>query len=367
MKEFFRIHWRGLLLLWATWFYFLIFAQFGFLHRVESLYHTKEIESLLGAMAIAGFVGALLCGYCFRSEQLRVWVTLPLFGSAVSAILAGVQSSYAGNLLAAIMTGLSLGVLTVSVVGFLSSQHPRSQIGLVVGVGTGLAYWTCNWPVIFNALPKQQCWMAAAASLLVAWIPMRMDFPEVAPEFDRSLLQASGGRFNLWGIIAFFLALVWTDSAAFAQIQSLESLKQLSWGADAQLHAVGFAHLFVAVLAGDGMDHGKSRKLYLLAFAALLLGYALITRSVWALPGTLIYAGGVSIYSTGLVAFALVTYSEQRPVRRAGWVFAIAGWLGSAMGIGMIQDLGQLPFAFWCVATLAVAFAFLRIEPKALS
>ncbi|MCB0360994.1 MAG: cbb3-type cytochrome c oxidase subunit II, partial [Bdellovibrionales bacterium] len=53
--------------------------------------------------------------------------------------------------------------------------------------------------------------------------------------------------------------------------------------------------------------------------------------------------------STALVAFPSALADEQRLVSarmRAALLYAIAGWFGSAMGIGMAQDLHAVPVAF---------------------
>jgi cytochrome c oxidase cbb3-type subunit 2 len=42
--------------------------------------------------------------------------------------------------------------------------------------------------------------------------------------------------------------------------------------------------------------------------------------------------------------------------RQAGWIYAIAGWLASAMGIGMGQNLGHVPPAFVLGAGIVVLF-----------
>jgi cytochrome c oxidase cbb3-type subunit 2 len=43
----------------------------------------------------------------------------------------------------------------------------------------------------------------------------------------------------------------------------------------------------------------------------------------------------------------------------AGWIYAIAGWIGSALGIGMAQNLGHIPLAFVLGATALFLFPWL--------
>ncbi len=83
---------------------------------------------------------------------------------------------------------------------------------------------------------------------------------------------------------------------------------------------------------------------------------------------------GVSLYSVALVAYpsllSSATSTAQRG-RQAGWIYAIAGWIGSALGIGMGQNLGHVPPAFVAVASAVVLFPVLvrvfRHRPRELA
>jgi len=70
-----------------------------------------------------------------------------------------------------------------------------------------------------------------------------------------------------------------------------------------------------------------------------------------------LYPVGVSLYSVALVAapaLLLRTSSRIDRARKAGWIYALAGWIGSAMGIGMGQNLHRVPPSF--VAATGVLF-----------
>jgi cytochrome c oxidase cbb3-type subunit 2 len=62
------------------------------------------------------------------------------------------------------------------------------------------------------------------------------------------------------------------------------------------------------------------------------------------------YTVGVSLYSVAL----LYVPARSGRVRTAALVFAVAGWIGSALGIGMAQDLARVPAAFVITAGLVV-------------
>jgi len=57
--------------------------------------------------------------------------------------------------------------------------------------------------------------------------------------------------------------------------------------------------------------------------------------------------------------------------RQAGWIYAIAGWVGSALGIGMGQNLGHVPSAFVAIASVVVLLPLLirlfRHRPRELA
>jgi len=64
---------------------------------------------------------------------------------------------------------------------------------------------------------------------------------------------------------------------------------------------------------------------------------------------SILYPVGVSLYSVALVAYPSLiapASSAAERGRQAGWIYAIAGWLGSALGIGMGRNLGHVPPAF---------------------
>jgi hypothetical protein len=66
---------------------------------------------------------------------------------------------------------------------------------------------------------------------------------------------------------------------------------------------------------------------------------------------------GVSIYSTALVAYPFLVDCPGTAASAAAWLFAISGWIASALGIGMVEDLGSMPMTAWVVVALMVAVA----------
>jgi cytochrome c oxidase cbb3-type subunit 2 len=150
-------------------------------------------------------------------------------------------------------------------------------------------------------------------------------------------------------VIACFTALVWLDSAAFFIIQNCPSLKAGTWQGSAHLWTNGMLHLAAALAAGWLLQR---RSLWLVLSVSLLaLGSAclLLLNPDRVFLASLFYPVGVSLYSVALVAYPSLLAPASSTIERgkqAGWIYAVAGWIGSAMGIGMAQNLGHVPPGF---------------------
>jgi mono/diheme cytochrome c family protein len=162
-------------------------------------------------------------------------------------------------------------------------------------------------------------------------------------------------------VLIIFTMLIWLDSAAFFIIQNSRALVEGTWGGSGMLWRNAFVHLGAALLAGWWLE--KRRSLTPAAWAFIILAVASwfvnAKFTLW-LGGTL-YPAGVSLYSTCLVAFPaylLAKGSHERRTLLAAVQYAVAGWMGSRMGIGMAENLQAVPAAFILVATVLVGVAF---------
>ena len=344
---------RNLLLLTTTWFYFLVFAQFALLHQVERLCTPLELKWVLGSMTLCGVAGALLAGARCGGSGLRWWIGSAQALAFLAAILAGHAGSSAGLWLPAALTGLALGVLTVAALAWVAERSIRLEAGVLVGGATGLAYLLANLPWFFQATPMRQGNVAAAAVCLgsIALFEGR----RCTRKLNVRAPAEPSGKWQLWLAILLFAGLVWVDSAAFAWMQSLRSLRDAVWGEGLHLWSIGIVHLFAALATGYLLSIGRSvGVICLIGFAALLTGYAMVIALDLGLPGVWVYMSGVSMYSTALVAYPLLTQPEGSVARSAGRLFACAGWAASAMGIGMVEDLGRMPAVAWLVVAVLV-------------
>ena len=336
-----------------TYVYFLIFAQFAFLTRLTDLgIADAHLKTVMGAMAVGGILLSLLAPrlsiWPLPSFRLRVGLAL----SAAAAFLTIAPLNFAGAVAVAFLIGAGLGLLTVTLVAHLrlwvGDRHPL----LTVGAGTGIGYLVCNFPPLFTASPKFQascagllCMAGIAITLLYVPIPVKVveDRPRASISFVR--------------ILAGFTALIWLDSAAFFIIQSTPALKAGTWQGTVHLWTNGLLHLVAAFISAWWLRRKGLSPVLTGAFVALAAACLLLLSPDRALLASIFYPVGVSLYSVALVAYpsllAPATSAAERG-RRAGWLYAVAGWMGSAMGIGMGQNLGHVPPAFIAIAGAAV-------------
>lgn len=333
------------LLVAGVYAYFLLFSQFAFLEVVQSAgFGDMRIKAVLGLMALGGVAGACVAQRWQKTLMLRYG----LIGCMAAAALVLKRQDIVSLSVVSLVMGLSLGVVTVALAALLPEWLPRSKGCVSVGFGTGLGYALCNVPALFMATPMEQCRIAVYFALGAYGALFLQRFSGVMPEEEESMGMALGKRHHV-AIVLVFLAFVWMDSGAFYVIQHAPDLKKATWGAD-KLWINAALHFVAAVLAGGMLARGRFR--WLLMAAALILGLA----AMWVNDGsTLVIAGyfypvAVSFYSTALVCWPGLLEGKAGSWKRAAWVFAIAGWIGSGLGIGMVENLHRVPTWFVIVA-----------------
>lgn len=327
----------------ATYGYFLIFAEFAFLELLRASVGEAGLRVAMGALGVGGVVGSVLAAWRFRAAtypRVLAWSSLACAGAAGAACVSA-------SAWTAAVIGLALGWLTVTLASGLRVAVGVKRLGLAVGLGTGLAYAACNFPVVFTASARAQTGVSIVF-ILVAVGATRWLRVGTAAEVSTSG-DFKPKRVGTWTLV--FLALVWMDSAAFYIIQHTPSLRAGTWGQSGSLWLNAGMHLGVAVLAGVGMDRDWWGRVVFGAWVALSVACVLLSGEVRGFVGAeMLYTAGVSLYSVALV------YYPARGGRAwvAGVVFAVAGWLGSAWGIGMAQDLHVVPVWFVGAAGVVV-------------
>lgn len=354
-----RTWWAAAGAIAATYFYFLIFAEFALLEIVSSLGGSLS-RGVLAALGLGGILGAALAARIPLPDRRHLLLAWSFRGCALGAGLAVAARSAPIAYAAAAISGISLGVLTVTLAASLAGATQGHRLGLCIAIGTGVAYAVCNLPPLYHATPQAQ----AIASAMVALVAsLALPATVSAPGIERMSMDFRPAGVARW--VAIFLALVWMDSAAFYIIQHTPALRSVSWSSTGTLCANGFIHLVAALAAGLLIDRNHRAVVVaaattLLAIASLMLGGLLpsIVAPSW------LYAAGVSLYSVALVEYP----ARSGRAGTAALTYAVAGWLGSALGIGMAQDLSHIPslFVFSAVATVLAAILLRRQALRAL-
>lgn len=332
----------------ATYVYFLIFAQFGFLKAVAAAGHQAGslVRPVMAVMGVAGIAGALLMARIFHERRCRGQLMAGFVIAGAAAGFTWIARTPAGLFLCAALTGTGTGMVTVGLAGMLRREVGGGRLGLCIGVGTGVAYAVCNLPPVFSGGAHTQAMLGVAAAC-TGLLAVQL-FEQRAPRQNAGGYDYSPGGKAVWTGI--FLALVCMDSAAFYIIQHTAELKAATWTGGPQLLLNAGAHLVAGVLAGLALDRRQVAGAILTATALLLGGGALIVTGRGFI-GAPLYAAGVSVYSSALVFYP----ARNARVGLAALVYAVAGWAGSALGIGTAENLESVPGWFFLIAAGVVS------------
>lgn len=350
----------GVIAIAVTYIYFLLYAQFGFVSYLKLFFPDPlYTEKGMGAMGAGGLLFSILTAVLLRTQTSRMMLAISFSGCAFAALLTLVHASITLFLIAAFLIGGFAGMLTVTLAAGLRNWIPSSRFGLFVGLGTGLAYLICNIPALFDASPKVQTLFSAMICLPGLWCALR-PLP-VEQDQEAWTPQLSPGEFRGLGfvsIVLMFLALVWLDSTAFATIQLTETLRSHTWGSPGMKITLGIFHAVAAVVAGWLIDRRHMRSLLAGTFGLFAIAFTLLqSNSIASWTSGPLYAFGISVYSTALVAFPSL-YPDKPgsvPVRwRAAILYAVAGWIGSGLGVGLAQHLHSIPITLLFVAGIFI-------------
>lgn len=350
--------WRGAVLVCITYVYFLIFAQFGFLKRLAELdIASGHLKAVMAVMATGGILASLLMPHLHKWQSPSLLLRTGLTVSALAASLSLLQMGFAAAAAVAFLIGVGLGILTVTLVTHLKDWAGTRNPLMAVGLGTGVGYFACNFPPLFNATPHTHALTAGVLCMVGVALPLGSALETESDARDSARLQIP-----FLHVLATFTALVWLDSAAFFIIQNNPHLKQGTWQGNAHLWANGVTHLAAALATAWFLSRKGTIPILVAAFGALGSACLLLASPNTSLVASVLYPAGVSFYSVALVAYPslLITgMSTYQRALRAGLLYAIAGWVGSAMGIGMAQNLGGVPPLFVLAAGMVIVLPWL--------
>lgn len=339
----------------CTYFYFLLFSEFALLALAGGT--TLAAQRTMTGLVFGGIVGSFGGARYFRvltPSRTLAWCLLA--GSVLAASAprwAGLPAAWVG----AAASGLALGCATVTLASSLRHWVPCSLLGRVVGVGTGAAYALANVPPLFSSSATAQSLAAGAVAAAGGLACLVAGMPRPSDEEAKS--GTPGGTTGIVAALIVFSALVWMDSAAFFVIQHSDALRTSTWAGERILWGNALMHFFAACLAGVFLDRnwprfvlGGAWVLLALACEALIQGTSFKGDARWA------YTAGVSLYSTALVWWAA---RGGRPWI-AALLFCVAGWIASALGIGMVQHLATIPSSFLIASGTLTALGLGRLR-----
>ena len=349
--------WQGVSLVAITYVYFLIFAQFAFLKRLASLgLAGAHLTAVMAAMAAGGILLSLIVPRVSYWPLPNLRLRAGLGASGAAAFLSLLPLGPVTSIAVSFLIGAGLGLLTVTLVTHLRQWMGNRNPLLLVGLGTGAGYLACNLPLLFNASAEAQA--ATAGVLSLAGICVTFWPTQAPPEETRTPPQPAVSFFR---VLACFTALVWLDSAAFFIIQNTPALKAGTWQGPLHLWANGLLHLGAALASAWFLSRRGISFVLSASFLALGAACLLLLDPGRALPASVLYPIGVSLYSVALVAYPSLlapAASVEERGRMAGWIYAVAGWSGSAMGIGMGRNLGHVPPVFVLAAGAVILLAW---------
>ncbi|HEY5550442.1 MAG TPA: cbb3-type cytochrome c oxidase subunit II [Opitutaceae bacterium] len=337
----------------AIYVHFLIFAEFALLEIATAINGgAAPGKWQLLPLVISGVLGGAIAALIHRPARTALLLASGLAVCALAAAAAELATGPAMIFAATALTGLGLGFATVALAGSAHRLFAGRGVGLWLGSATGAAYAFCNVPALFASTSSTQAMVAALVALGGAGCALFVDSTRESPPPEP---RAATG---FWTGVAVLFILVWFDSAAFFLIQHSTALKSASWGSNAQLWTNAALHLGFAIVAGMLVDTGRMRTT--LALAGAMLAAAVIALQSLHGPGVaghVLYPIAVSLYSVVLIVFPAFTRATRSPASapvRAAILFSIAGWLGSAAGIGMALDLGRVALLPAAIAGVAL-------------
>ena len=344
--------WAGVVAIAASYIYFLLYAQFGLVFLMESRgAQAADIEHAMGSMGLAGLATSLLSASLLKRLGAPKLLRTGYLAAAAAALAALWLPGLTVLITLAGVVGGATALITVPLAASLRSYLPPGRLGLGTGLGTGVAYASCNIPGLFSGSPAVQG-MAVAVCCMAGFAATFSRGRHSAPE-----ARASGfvpGFLAFTGALICFFALVWTDATAFAVIQRTAGLKAHSWEGPARQMLQGGVHFIAALLAGRLIDRGHLRALWPATALLFVVSLQAMQSGVTGLAGGPLYAAGISFYSAALVAFpAAFARSAEQAAVRASLVYGIAGWIASGLGVGLAQHLHALPS--WLFLSMAVA------------
>lgn len=335
----------------ALFIYQLVFVQSAFIELArEEGAGQRQLSFLRMVMAVSGVAGGLLAGWRFRFDRYPRVLAHAFRGCGIAAVLTLLAGSWGFLVFSAAVTGLAFGWLLVTLIAGLRSCVGTPRLGLCLGVGIGLAAAVANLPWLAGADATMRT-VVATVLMALAGVTMPWLLPQ-EPSVSRTADYRTGG---MAAITAAFVALVWLGSASEFVIRTAETAA--GEGAGSWTRAA--AHLAAGLLGGWVLDRGWLARTVLGGFVLLsLAGLLLLTNPIQAETAGVLHAGGIT-----LVMVALLCHPARGGRVWYTAVFTgITWWIAPMLGLGMAEELNQVPWPFVIATGVVVGGALVWRE-----
>ncbi len=362
------------------------------LYQARDHFSTFMVTIIFAAYAVGVLASLFLAGHLSDWVGRRRMVLLAVLVNMASGVLFLVWPATAGLIVARVVSGVSIGMLTATATAYLSELHAtarpdagrnRSEIVATaaniggIGLGpllAGLLAQYAGHPLVTPYLVAEALMLAGAIALAAvpetatvlrgeqrpAYRPQRVSVPDADRSLFFAVAAAGAAVFALFGVFT---------SVAPSLLASL-----LHNDSHAVAGAVTFAVFGAAALAQIGFGRLSRRYQIGLGLVAMLAGLALVTASVWLPSFALLLAGGIvagigaGAAFRGLVATVIsITPAEVRGEGLAG--LFLGGYIGIAVpvvGLGVATLWVSLPVAVLGLA-IALAVVLLAVARRVLA
>ena len=328
----------------------------------------------------AGVVGSLfLAGHLSDWAGRRRMALLAVATNMVSGVLFLIWPATAGLIVARVVSGLSIGMLTATATAYLSELHgaarpgartTRSEIvataanlgGLGLGpLLSGLLAQYAGHPLVIPYLVAEALMLAGAIALTLA--PETARIPERRPPYRPQRVSVPAAHRPT------FLAAAATGGVAFAVFGIFTSVSPsmiadiLHDRSHAVAGVVAFAVFGAAAAAQIVLGRSSRRAQAAVGLSAVLAGLAMVTAAVW-LPsfwllvaGGIIAGGGAGAAFRGMVGTIIsITPAEVRGEGLAGlFLGTYLGMTITVVGVGVATLWASLQVAVLGFAILLAA------------
>jgi MFS family permease len=330
-------------------------------------FSSLTITIAFAAYAVAVALSLFLAGHLSDWYGRRRMVALGLALNVLAAVVFVVWSALAGLLLARVVSGLGVGVVTATATAWLTDldaagrparSHRRAQVIAAtanlggLGLGGLIAGVIAQWVGDALTLPFLLLGGSIVLSLLmVSLVPETREPSSPRPSYRPqrvSVPPASRAR---------FLAAATAAAITFAIFGLITSLAPsflagtLHQPSRALAGAISFAMFAVAALAQTMTGARTPHQLLAAAIPALLTGIGLLTLAVWVpspsfglfLAGDLVAGAGAGLMFKGAIGTVVdISLPERRAEALAGlYLAAYVGLAGPVIGLGALTQIAS--------------------------